>query len=244
MNTVKLEAFSLLETILNKYDEFNLSDHKIVVVAPPSTFIHMAQIKCANYPFVYTAAQNCSEHELGAYTGEISAAMIASLGAKFVIVGHSERREYFSEREDQLLWKIKKAQIHGLTPIFCCGEPIHERENGNHKNYIHSQLHNCIFHLGESDLSNIVIAYEPIWAIGTGQTATPEQAQEVHAFIREEIAAKYNSALADKMSILYGGSVNEKNASDLFTCEDIDGALVGGASIKAESFIAIIKSMD
>jgi triosephosphate isomerase len=244
MNTVKLEAFSLLETILNRYEEFQLSDQKLVVFAPPATFLHMAQVKCDNYPFVFTAAQNCSEHEHGAFTGEISASMVASLGASFVIIGHSERREYFAESDTQLLQKIKLALQHGLAPIFCCGESLQEREAGDHKTFISSQLEQCIFHLDAQEITQIVIAYEPVWAIGTGKTATPEQAQEVHAFIREELAKKYNTEIAFAISILYGGSVNDKNAEALAACTDIDGALVGGASLKADAFIAIIKSFD
>ena len=243
MNTNKSEAFALLENILQAYEDFDLSDKKIVVIAPPFPFLHMTQIKCDNYPFVYTAAQNCSEYEQGAYTGEVGVSMLASLGVPVVIIGHSERREYFKEDDNKLLKKIKLAISIGMTPIFCCGESLDVRETGNYKTFIGEQLQNCIFQLEVEDFVNVMIAYEPIWAIGTGKTATPEQAQEVHDFIRKEIAKKYADLTAANTSILYGGSVNEKNAAELFACPDIDGALVGGASLKAESFISIIKSM-
>lgn len=243
MNADKNEAVALVNGILAQYDEYNLSDNKAVVIASPFPYIHYCASMFANYPFMLAAAQNCSEHEQGAYTGEVSAKIIASLDVKYVIVGHSERRQYFNETDEILLKKIHRAQQQQLIPIFCCGESLEIREQNEHFNFIKAQLENCLFHLSSEEMKNTVIAYEPIWAIGTGKTASPGQAQEVHAFIREEIAKKYNNDIAENSSILYGGSVNAKNAEELFACKDIDGGLVGGASLKVEEFAQIIKSM-
>jgi triosephosphate isomerase len=243
MNAVKTEAVELLNGIIEKYSEFNLSENKLVVIASPFPYIHYCSSTFVKYPFMFAAAQNCSEYEKGAYTGEVSAEIIASLDVNYVIVGHSERRQYFNETDEVLLRKINQVLKQNLTPVFCCGEPLEIREKNNHFTYIKSQLENCVFHLSENEIKNIVIAYEPIWAIGTGKTASPEQAQEVHAFIRKEIAGKFNNEIAEGISILYGGSVNAKNAVQLFACNDIDGGLVGGASLKAEEFIQIIKAI-
>jgi triosephosphate isomerase len=244
MNAIKEDAIAIVNGLVANYNDYNLSESKVVVVAPPFPYIHYcAEVAFVNYPFMFAAAQNCSEYEQGAYTGEVSAKIIASLSVKYVIIGHSERRQYFNESDTVLLNKIKQAQQQNLIPIFCCGETLDIRENETHFDFIKSQLENCIFHLTENEFKNIVIAYEPIWAIGTGKTATPQQAQEVHAFIRNEIVKKYNNEIAAQISILYGGSVNAKNAAELFNCEDIDGGLVGGASLKAEEFAEIIKVM-
>lgn len=244
MNADKDEAVALVNGILSQYDDYKLSDTKIVVVAPPFPYIHYCSSMFAKYPNIFAAAQNVSEYEKGAYTGEVSAKIIASLDVKYVIVGHSERRQYFHESDAILLKKIQQAQQRQLLPVFCCGEPLEVRERNNHFDFIRAQLENCIFHLDEDAMKHIVIAYEPIWAIGTGKTASPEQAQEVHAFIRNAVAEKYNHQTGEQISILYGGSVNAKNAAELFACEDIDGGLVGGASMKADEFAAIIKSMN
>ena len=243
MNADKDEAVALVNGILAQYDDYNLSDTKIVVVAAPFPYIHYCSSMFAKFPYMFAAAQNCSEHEHGAYTGEVSAKIIASLEVKYVIIGHSERRQYFHETNEVLLQKIHHAQKKDLIPIFCCGEPLEIRVQNEHFNFIKAQLDECIFQLSENELKNTVIAYEPIWAIGTGKTASPEQAQEVHAFIRNEIAEKYDKEIAEQISILYGGSVNAKNAAELFACKDIDGGLVGGASLKADEFAVIIKSM-
>ncbi len=243
MNADKDEAVALVNGILAQYDDYNLSDTKIVVVASPFPYIHYCSSMFAKYPNIFAAAQNCSEHEQGAYTGEVSAKIIASLEVKYVIIGHSERRQYFHETNEVLLQKIHQAQKKDLIPVFCCGEPLEIRVQNEHFNFIKAQLDECIFQLSENELKNTVIAYEPIWAIGTGKTASPEQAQEVHAFIRNEIAEKYDKEIAEQISILYGGSVNAKNAAELFACKDIDGGLVGGASLKADEFAVIIKSM-
>lgn len=244
MNATKNEAVALVNAIIANYNDYNLSENKIVVVATPFPYIHYcAEVAFANYPFMFAAAQNCSEYEQGAFTGEVSAGIIASLSVQYVIIGHSERRQYFNEKDGQLLQKIQQAQTQHLIPIFCCGEPLEIREKNGHFDFIKAQLENCIFHLDKENLKNLVIAYEPVWAIGTGKTASPEQAQEVHAFIRNTIADKYNNDVAEQVSILYGGSVNAKNAASLFNCKDIDGGLVGGASLKADEFAEIIKAM-
>ena len=244
MNAVKDEAVALLNGITEQYNDFNLSENKIVVIASPFPYIHYCSSSFAKFPFMFAAAQNCSEHEQGAYTGEVSAKIIASLCVKYVIIGHSERRQYFKESDEVLLQKIQQAQAQNVVPIFCCGESLEIRESDQHFNFIKAQLENCIFKLTAEEIANIVIAYEPIWAIGTGKTASQAQAQEVHAFIRNEIADKYNAEIADGISILYGGSVNAKNAAELFSSKDIDGALVGGASLKADEFVTIIKAMN
>ena len=243
MNATKTEAVALVNGILEKYNEFNLSENKLVVIAVPFPYLDYCSSAFNKFPFVFSAAQNCSEHEQGAYTGEVSAKIIASLAVQYVIIGHSERRQYFNETNEQLLNKIKQAQKQDLIPIFCCGEPLEIRENNEHFSFIKSQLENCIFHLSQDEIKNIVVAYEPIWAIGTGKTASPAQAEEIHIFIRNEIAKKYNDEIAANISILYGGSVSATNANELFSCENIDGGLVGGASLKVDEFVTIIKAM-
>ncbi|MCB0508807.1 MAG: triose-phosphate isomerase [Bacteroidetes bacterium] len=243
MNTVKEEAESLLKSISAQTATSNLSENKIVVVATPFPFIPFCVDTFSGFSHIYSAAQNCSEHEQGAYTGEVSAKMLASLNVQYVILGHSERRQYYNESDALILQKIKQAQSQQLIPIFCCGESLEIREKQQHFDFIKTQLEQCIFQLSEDEIKNLVIAYEPIWAIGTGKTATPEQAQEIHAFIRNELTKKYNETLAQEISILYGGSVNAKNAQELFACDDIDGGLVGGASLKADEFINIINAM-
>ncbi|MDB5227674.1 MAG: triose-phosphate isomerase [Bacteroidota bacterium] len=242
MNADKNEAVSLVNGLLEKYGELNLSENKIVVIAPPFPYIHYISSVFIKHPYFFAGAQNCSEYEKGAYTGEVSAKIIASLDVKYVIIGHSERRQYFRETDEILLQKIYRAQKEKLIPIFCCGESLESREAGDHFTFIKKQLDDCVFHLTEEEFGNIVIAYEPIWAIGTGKTASPEQAQEVHQFIRQQIKEKYSESTAEQTTILYGGSVTAKNASELFAEKDIDGGLVGGASLKADEFAAIIKA--
>lgn len=243
MNVTKNEAVALLNGITEKYNEFNLSKNKLVIIAAPFPYLDCCSTAFNKFPFMYAAAQNCSEHEQGAFTGEVSAKIIASLAVQYVIIGHSERRQFFGETNEQLLNKIKQAQKQDLNPIFCCGETLEIRENNEHFSFIQSQLENCIFHLSQDEIKNIVVAYEPIWAIGTGKTASPAQAEEIHVFIRNEISKKYNKEIANEISILYGGSVNATNANELFSCENIDGGLVGGASLKADEFVTIIKAM-
>ncbi len=213
-------------------------------------------ILCIPFPYLITinnllgkdnrisvSAQNCSEHEAGAYTGEVSAPMLKSMGIPYVILGHSERRQYFGEDGSLLAKKVDVSLKHQLTPIFCCGEPLEVREKGGHEVLIKKQVEESLFHLDESSIQKVVIAYEPVWAIGTGKTATSQQAQDMHAVIRTHLASKYGASVADSISILYGGSVNSANAKELFACPDVDGGLVGGASLKSREFTEIIKSI-
>jgi triosephosphate isomerase (TIM) len=192
---------------------------------------------------IKVGAQNCSEHDSGAYTGETSAAMLKSMGVPYVIIGHSERRQYFGEDGKLLATKVDKALANNVTPIFCCGEPLEIREKGTHEALVKQQVEESLFHLSTEALEKVVIAYEPVWAIGTGKTATSQQAQDMHAVIRKHLAGKYGQATADKISILYGGSVKADNAKELFACADVDGGLVGGASLKSREFVEIVKSI-
>jgi triosephosphate isomerase len=208
-------------------------------------------VLCTPFPYLITVkgllagsklqvgAQNCSEHESGAYTGEVSATMLQSMGIPYVIIGHSERRQYFGEKGDVLAKKIDRSLGNGITPIFCCGEPLEVRESGGHEALVKKQTEEALFHLTPDKLEKIVIAYEPVWAIGTGKTATSAQAQEMHAVIRKHIHGRYGST-ADRIPILYGGSVKPDNAKELFACPDVDGGLVGGASLKSSDFVGII----
>lgn len=213
-----------------------------VILAPP--FIHLAMINgMVQEKFnLKLAAQNCHQEVAGAYTGEVSIGMLKSVGVEYVILGHSERREYFGEAEELLAKKVDIVLNNGLKPIFCCGEKLDVREAGNHLSHVANQVKGALFHLSSEDFDKVVIAYEPVWAIGTGVTAAPEQAQEMHAFIRQLIAGKYGEHLADSTSILYGGSVKPSNAKELFSQADVDGGLVGGASLNAQDFLALTES--
>src|SRR6188768_4208252 len=214
----------------------------IVILCTPSPYLVTIKNLLGNDPRLKVGAQNCSEHESGAYTGEISAPMLKSIGIPYVILGHSERRQYFGEDGKLLAKKVDVALKHGLTPIFCCGEPLEVRESNGHEALVKKQVEESLFHLDAAGLQKVVIAYEPVWAIGTGKTATSQQAQDMHAVIRKHLAAKYGQAVADSISILYGGSVNAANAKELFSCPDVDGGLVGGASLKSREFTDIAKS--
>ena len=210
-----------------------------VVIGTP--FIHLAAVAAAvNTKVVGVAAQNCADKASGAYTGEVSAAMVKSTGAEYVILGHSERREYYGETSAILNSKVELALANGLTPIYCCGEALDVRNANEQNAFVQKQLEETVFNLSADDFAKIVIAYEPIWAIGTGVTASTEQAQEMLAFIRTLIAEKFGKDMAENTSILYGGSCNAKNAPELFAQPDIDGGLIGGASLKVEDFKAII----
>jgi triosephosphate isomerase len=187
-------------------------------------------------------AQNCHTELNGAYTGEVSASMLASVGCSYVLVGHSERRCYFKETNQEFIKKIKSALHNNLKPIFCIGETLDERQANMHFTVVANQLSEVLTSFTDTEFSNIVIAYEPVWAIGTGETATSAQAQEMHAFIRKEIAQLYAKAIAQETTILYGGSCNAQNAQELFACEDVDGGLIGGASLKADDFCKITAS--
>ncbi|MEI6554455.1 MAG: triose-phosphate isomerase [Paludibacter sp.] len=210
-----------------------------VVIGTP--FIHLASVAAVvDSKVIAVAAQNCASKESGAYTGEISASMVKSTGANYVILGHSERREYYGETSAILNDKVALALANGLTPIYCCGEALEVRNANKQNDYVKNQLEETVFNLSADDFKKIVIAYEPIWAIGTGVTASTEQAQDMLAFLRATIAAKFGQEIADNCSILYGGSCNAKNAAELFSQPDIDGGLIGGASLKVEDFKAII----
>ena len=212
-----------------------------VILAPP--YIHLAKIaRNLTEPSILVAAQDCSAQASGAYTGEVSAAMIASTGARLVIIGHSERRAYHGETNETLALKIDRALENNLDIIYCVGETLPQREAEQHFPVVSEQLSGALFHLTPDQLRHVIIAYEPVWAIGTGRTATPDQAQEMHAHIRATIARHYGQPLADDISILYGGSCNPRNADALFTNPDVDGGLIGGASLNAPDFFEIIKS--
>src|ERR1700761_2889590 len=219
----------------------DITGTQVVVVCSPFIHLHSLVQLAKGHDKVSVGAQNAHQAEAGAYTGEISAKMIKSVGAAYVILGHSERRQYFGESNELLAKKTDTALANGLKPIFCIGETLAEREANEHFDIIKSQLVEGVFHLDETQFGKIVIAYEPVWAIGTGVTASSDQAQEIHAFIRKEIAAKYNQTVADNTTILYGGSCNPKNAPELFAQPDIDGGLIGGASLKSRDFVDIVK---
>ncbi len=206
-------------------------------------FTHLYSLSgLIDYKKLALAAQNCSAFEQGAYTGETSAAMIKSVGAAYVIVGHSERRTYFFETDKDIAAKIRLCLKNNLTPIFCCGETKEQRENNTHFDVVRKQLRDGLFHIDEEDMQSTLIAYEPVWAIGTGLTASPEQAQEMHAFIRGQLVEAYSKITAFSVPILYGGSCNASNARGLFALPDIDGGLIGGASLKPHDFFEIINS--
>lgn len=214
-----------------------------VIIGTP--FIHLSEVaKSLDGTKIQVAAQNCANKESGAYTGEVSASMVASTGAKHVILGHSERRAYYHETPELLKEKVLQALSNNLTPIFCVGEVLNERESDKHFEVVAAQLKNSLFELSKEDFAKLIVAYEPVWAIGTGKTASPEQAQEMHAFIRKTITEKYGKEIADNTSILYGGSCNADNAKELFSNPDVDGGLIGGASLDPAKFIPIIEAFN
>ncbi|PZP41362.1 MAG: triose-phosphate isomerase [Pseudopedobacter saltans] len=220
-----------------------LSDSQQVIIAVPFPYLAGSQELVAGKQNVYIAAQNISDKKSGAYTGEVSGEMLASIGIQYVLVGHSERREYYNETNEILAAKLDRALENGIKPIFCCGEPLDIREKDTHNDFVEIQLKESLFHLSEEQLANVVIAYEPIWAIGTGKTATSQQAEDIQKHIRSVVASKYGDAAAEKVSILYGGSVKAANAVEIFSQPDVDGGLVGGASLNAEEFLAIINAL-
>lgn len=238
MNKTYDEGIALAKAII---DNANPGDNLVIFCTP---FVHLKAVSdlVKNVPNIHTAAQNCSEHESGAYTGETSVDMIKSVGADYVVIGHSERRQYHEEDNELLAAKVDLILEKGLKPIYCCGESLEIREIGSHVEFVGSQLLEGLFHLSAEEFSKVVIAYEPIWAIGTGVTASPAQAQEMQKELRQLIATQYGSEVADNTTILYGGSVKPANAKELFACPDVDGGLVGGASLKADSFVDIIHS--
>lgn len=240
MNTNLAEAVKLTKEIVQSCSEPNAQ----VVLAPPFPFLVPVVELTKNVSNIKVAAQNCAQNTSGAFTGEVSAEMVASTGAELVIVGHSERRHYFKEDEWVLSEKINKALSNNLSPVYCVGESREQRETGTYKEVIEKQIAKALFHLSEEEMKQVILAYEPVWAIGTGLTASPEQAEEVHAFIRELLRDHYGEASADEISILYGGSCKPENASELFACENIDGGLIGGASLKSDDFSAIVKAFE
>jgi len=213
-----------------------------VVLCTPFPYLYPVRQQLGSNSRISVGAQNCSEHDSGAYTGETSVAMLKSMNIPYVIIGHSERRQYFGEDGKLLATKVDKALAAGLTPIFCCGEPLEIREKGTHEQLVKQQVEESLFHLSAEALKNVVVAYEPVWAIGTGKTASSQQAQDMHAVIRKHLASKYG-AVAEDISILYGGSVKADNAKELFACADVDGGLVGGASLKSREFVEIVKAI-
>lgn len=234
---------ALFAEILNGAKE-SITGNQQVVVCPPYILLSELAASAKNSANVFVGSQNCHQKDSGAYTGEISAAMVKSVGAAYVILGHSERRQYFSENEALLAQKVDAVLKAGLKPIFCIGETLEERNSEKYFDVIKMQLEGGLFHLSSEQFSNVVLAYEPVWAIGTGLTASPEQAQEIHAFIRTKLSEKFGQQTADDTTILYGGSCNPGNAESLFSQLDIDGGLIGGASLKAGDFLAIIKALN
>ncbi len=240
MNKTLEEGKSLASEVVNMAGSEVSSDIKLILCPP---YVYLTSVsKLTEGSNVGVGAQNCHTKESGAYTGEISAPMLADIGIQYVILGHSERREYFNETNAQLAEKVNIALKNNIVPIFCCGETLPQREKGIHIDFVKQQLTESLFHLSEEDFKKIVIAYEPIWAIGTGVTASSAQAQEMHAEIRKHLASNYGQAVADETSILYGGSCKPDNAQELFACPDVDGGLIGGASLKSRDFIDIAKS--
>ncbi|MBA3679653.1 MAG: triose-phosphate isomerase [Bacteroidetes bacterium] len=239
MNTNLNEAIDLINILKTTTKQFS-SIEKIIF--PPFTFLNTAAEVLKSETSFFVGAQNCSEHAKGAFTGEISAEMLNSIACKFVLVGHSERRTYFKETNEQLVSKIQHAFKNNLHVIFCFGEVLEERKSEKHFDIVKQQLENVLKNFSEKDLDKIYLAYEPVWAIGTGETATPQQAQEMHAYIRKVIGQIFSTKAAENISILYGGSCNAQNAAELFSCADVDGGLIGGASLKADDFCKIIAS--
>jgi len=241
LNNTLDEGLALTSEVVNMAkDEVN--NDVVIVLGTPFIHLSSASNLAKGSSNVSVAAQDCSAHESGAYTGEVSVAMIQSTGAQYVIIGHSERREYHTETNEELAKKVDLALVAGLTPIFCCGESLAIRESGDHGTFVSNQLTESLFHLTEEQMSKVVIAYEPIWAIGTGVTASSGQAQEMHKVLRAHVASKFGEKIADNTSILYGGSCKPNNAKELFSQADIDGGLIGGASLKSRDFIDIIKA--
>lgn len=235
MNLLPAEALNLFRAIIDKKDD---NSNVEILVFPPSLYIS----ELIKFDAIEVGIQNFYPEEKGAFTGEISVAQVAATGVEHVLVGHSERRIHFGEDETLLKRKVDAALRFSLTPVFCCGEPLEVRDKNEQGTYVREQLENSLFHLNHNDLKKCVIAYEPVWAIGTGKTATFEQAEEMHAAIRYWISEKYDQETAESISILYGGSCNASNAKELFACPNVDGGLIGGASLEADSFITISQS--
>ncbi len=237
MNTTLQEGVELAKEV-NEALKSRTPNCDVVIGVP---FTHLASVNAViDSSKLGLGAENCADKVSGAYTGEVSAAMVASTGAKYVILGHSERRQYYHETAETLKEKVNLALANGLTPIFCIGEVLEQRENGSYFDVVKAQVEDSLFDLSAEDFGKLILAYEPVWAIGTGKTATAEQAEEIHAFIRKTIAAKYGEAVAEDTSILYGGSCKPSNAKELFAKPNVDGGLIGGAALKADSFMGIV----
>ncbi len=239
MNKGLEDGLELIKGILEKVEK----PKGLIVIAPPYPLLRdvVKMIKVRKY--FHLGAQNCHHETKGAFTGEVSVETLASVGTEFVIIGHSERREQFKEKNAILAAKVNLTLARGMRPIFCCGEPLHVREVDTHVGYVAKQLKAGLFHLKEEDFRKVIIAYEPIWAIGTGRTASSQQAQEMHHAIRVLISKKYGKVVADEIPLLYGGSCNAQNAAELFNQPDVDGGLIGGASLKPEDFAAIVAAL-
>lgn len=242
MNTLVSQGKALAEELNAFMATYEMPAHKTVIIGTPFTHLSTC-VAAVDTKKIHVAAQNCSQFEKGAYTGEVAANMIKDLGVEYTIIGHSERRQYFGDTDEVISVKLDQCYKNGLSPILCCGEKLEDREAGKHFEIIEAQLRNGLKNVSAENFKNTIVAYEPVWAIGTGKTATPDQAEEIHAFIRGLLAKMYTKEIADETTILYGGSVNAGNAANLFAQPDIDGGLVGGASLKAPDFISIIKAI-
>ena len=239
MNTTVPEGVELAKAVVEKSAQ--LPENVGLIVAPP--FTHLASVASVlKGSKVQLSAQNCADHEKGAYTGEVSVSMLASVGCQWTILGHSERRQYYGETDEKLVEKVKLALAGGLGVILCVGENLDQREAGKHFDVVTDQIKNVLYNFTADDMKKIIVAYEPVWAIGTGKTATAEQAEEIHACIRKVLADKFGAQVADDTTILYGGSCKPSNAKELFAQKDIDGGLIGGAALKADDFIQIALS--
>lgn len=240
MNKKLFDAFHLTSLISRQAE--HLSPDVEIVLAPPAIYLHTINSMVKDLAHVRVAAQNCHQHSSGAYTGEIAAPMLDAMSLNYVILGHSERRQHFYEDNALLAQKVDAVLDTSMAVIFCCGEPLDMRERGEEKAYVQAQLEQSLWHRSSEDFQRIVIAYEPIWAIGTGKTATPDQAQSMHAFLRQLLTERYGEEVAQGVRLLYGGSCKPNNAASLFEQPDIDGALVGGASLQADDFLDIVKA--
>ncbi|MGB3616907.1 MAG: triose-phosphate isomerase [Catalinimonas sp.] len=241
MNLEADAAQALVSEVVNMLADEPPAGGRVVMI-PPFPFLYATQRLLGEGNSLYLGAQNCHQEAKGAYTGEVSAPMLRSAGCDYVVLGHSERRAYFGERGEVIARKVDAARAADLVPIYCCGEPLEVREADEHEAYVAEQLSSELYHLGAEAVRALVIAYEPVWAIGTGKTASPEQAQDMHAAIRTQLAAQYDQATADAVTILYGGSVKPSNAAEIFAKPDVDGGLIGGASLKARDFVDIVKA--
>lgn len=238
MNKTITEGLSLIEAI--KTGAPKVQKEGVDIIVAPTYVMLSEAVKATAGSSVKVAAQNCHQEESGAYTGEISTSMVKAIGAEYIIIGHSERRQYFNETSASIAKKINSTLAKGLIPIYCNGEVKEEREAGKHFEVVKRQMNDELFHLSAEEVKKVVIAYEPVWAIGTGLTASPDQAQEIHAYLRQLLTDKYGAAVAEEISILYGGSCKPDNAKEIFSKKDVDGGLIGGAALKAEDFLGIV----